>query len=180
MKLFATKRSRKVVVVVAAVIVITTLFSPPVQAVETTVGPCTLRLDNPHPTSKRIASSGAYVPVNRVHLEHMCSTANLIYVTAELSLRFCGPSRLPALSCPVVGQGAGNSTATGGDISYGGYSTNWAVADSDPRPETGFYVATATYEICLFNGGATTGTGVSDYAYITSDGKVKYFKDFLG
>ena len=169
-----TSRRRRLILVGAAVLSVLLLPADPALAVETTVGQCHFQMNNPH-----LSSTAAY-PTIRVHTEYYCDHTNLIYVNGQVSLRFCGPSKLPASSCPILRTTNRTSTSQTGGIRTGSWSRNWLITDSEPYPEAGWYVATAIYEVCLFNGAATTGNGATPYGYYPGgDSKIKIFEDLL-
>lgn len=130
----------------------------PAAADEVTVGPCTLGLDDPHISSQQQTEE----PIMRVHSRYMCSSQDLLYVNAEVDLRRCGQPSSP-LTCPVVGEGANSHSMT--MIQAGVWVNPFTTSDSEPSPATGWYVATAVYEVCLFNGGAVYATGQSNWIH---------------
>jgi hypothetical protein len=148
-----------------------------IAGVETSVGPCTFRLDDPHPSTNKFNQ-----PLIRVHLEYRCSTPDLIYASGSVQLRFCGAERLNALARPIVGSTSNSHPFGQIFVSETKWSSkNFATADSDPYPESGWYVATATYEVCIFNGGAFPGSGQSAYGLYDSDSnKIRLLTDLTG
>ena len=104
----------------------------------------------------------------RVHSRFTCSV-DVLYANAEVSLRFCGQTPLAAEACPVLDTDANSAPLPKAGRTYDNFTTS----DSDPHPESGYYVATAVYEVCLLNGGAFPGTGKSAHVYYNaSTGKV--------
>lgn len=65
---------------------LTLLPASPAGAVETAVGPCMFRLDNPHRSQVIFTDT----PVIRVHSYYKCAS-EVAYVNAQVQLRFCGP-----------------------------------------------------------------------------------------
>lgn len=104
-----------------------------------------------------------------------------IKTTQDLqALRYCGPSVLHPEACASVRATGDNDSHALGQVYYGSTypSGPRTTTDSDPHPEGGYYVATAAYEICIFNGGNIHGVGRSQYAYYdVRTGKVTYVKD---
>lgn len=154
----------------------------PARADTVSVGPCQFNLGYPHLSTRSIAGVG--MTVMRAHVVYKCTHKNLIYVNAQSTMRYCGPSKLPALSCQKTGGFPGDSnqhTNYQNNIHVGSdWSDVFTTSDSDPNPEPGWYVATAAYEICPLNGGAAqAGVGTSNFVHLDSDGKVKVLRDFL-
>lgn len=132
-------------------------------AAATWVGPCEFRLDTPHISSKVLASQS--VPVLRSHGQYYC-TSEVLYVTAEVTLRRCVSGGQDPQTCAPIAEHAETDTLASGTINYNrSYWKILGTADSDPYPETGWYVATAVYEVCVFNGGAYPGTQQSSWAH---------------
>lgn len=152
------------------------VFVPPAAADQTAVGPCDFRLDNPHLTTDQVAVSNPAVV--RVHSAYRCSS-EVAYATAKVSLRYCGSEPLAAEACPVLNTRGATDTFAGSGIHHGpSWKSNFTTTDSDPYPESGWYVATALYEVCLFNSGVISGTGISQYLkYDATTGKVQFAKD---
>lgn len=152
------------------------VFVSPAAAGETVVGPCHFRLDYPHVSSEVLNEFGWLVM--RVHTTYYC-TSELATVEAEVLLRFCGPERLPAEACAVVGGDLETDTHVTG-INYGSsYPSGdpFTTSDSDPYPQHGWYVATAFYEICIFGGGSISGADTSGYAEYIGTSKLSFARD---
>jgi hypothetical protein len=97
------------------------------------------------------------VPVIRTHARYYCRS-EVIYVNAQVTLRRCiSGSQDPQTCAPLEEDTATHNSATGVNYAVGHYE-ELGTADSDPYPKTGWYVATAVYEVCVFNGGVFPGT----------------------
>lgn len=151
------------------------VFVAPATASETWVQQCRFRLDNPHVQSEYYQVSNA--PIIRVHSFYYC-TSQLASVSSKVSLRFCGPEPLAAEACAVIRAHKNVHThATG--INYASdFGPPFTTTDSDPYPSSGWYVATAVYEACIFNGGNFVGSGISQYVYYNaSTNKIQFVRD---
>lgn len=61
------------------------------------------------------------------------------------------------------------------------YSGPFTTSDSDPYPESGYYVGTAVYEVCVVGGALYPGTAQSTVAHFdASTGKVQFLRDISG
>ena len=97
------------------------------------------------------------MPVIRTHARYYCRS-EVIYVNAQVTLRRCiSGSQDPQTCAPLEEDTATHNSATGVNYAVGHYE-ELGTADSDPYPKTGWYVATAVYEVCVFNGGVFPGT----------------------
>jgi hypothetical protein len=104
----------------------------------------------------------------RVHATYRCDHGNLLYVNAEVDLRYCGDTRKDPMLCRI--EGVDSKTAYSGSIHTGTTrKANWITSDSSPSPDSGWWIATAIYEICFFNGGNVQGTAISTWALYESD-----------
>lgn len=113
------------------------------------------------------------MPILRAHSRYRCSGDEVLYVNAEVSLRLCGPTALPALACPVAHSSANSHTLAGSGVHYGSsYFDNFTTTDTEPAPEKGVYVTTAAYEVCVLNGGLIPGVGQSSYVNYNGKGKI--------
>lgn len=133
------------------------------SAGERLVGPCIMRLDDPHESStepNRI----------KVNVYYRC-TADVYYITAHLTLWYCNSYNCdPMVSGSVVDQQSRTATTTGGTVNRTSQMRLFVFALSDLNPNSGWYVATARYVVCEIGQNQMESVDKSRYFYWTQDG----------